>query len=68
MKANSIVNRNYYIKVYGLGYNTLVGWPTLVEILGEHLANKVLAKALTLRTDKATMKFRRGLKVDIYPK
>lgn len=68
MKANSIINRNYYIKVYGLGYNTLVGWPKLVEILGEQLANKVLAKAMTTIKDKTTMKFRRGIKVDIYPK
>ena len=68
MKANSIINRNYYIKVYGLGYNTLVGWPKLVEIFGEQLANKVLAKAMTTKTDKLTLKFRRGIKVDIYPK
>ena len=68
MKENTIINRNYYIKVYGLGHNTLVGWPMLVEIVGMELATKIYNKAIKMKEDKLIVKLRRGLKIIIYAK
>lgn len=63
---NTLVNRNLYIKVYGNGYNQLVGVPGLRHILGDILCNKVLEKGLNSDLDKVVLKFRRGLTVTIY--
>lgn len=68
MKESTIINRNYYIKVYGLGINQLVGWPKLVEIVGMDLATKIYNKAIKMREDKQIVKLRRGLKITIYAK
>lgn len=65
---NTLVNRNLYIKVYGNGYNQLVGVPMLRSILGDILCNKVLEKGFHTPLDKITLKFRRGLKITIYAK
>lgn len=65
---NTILNREFLLKISGNGYNTLAGWPLLVELVGEDLANKALCRAISSGVDKYTWKLRRGIKLDFYSK
>lgn len=65
---NTILNREFLVKISGLGYHQLAGWPLLVSLIGEHLANKTLSAALSSPLDKYTVRLRRGLKIDFYSK
>lgn len=65
---NQVLNSHFLVKVSGLGYHQLVGWPMLVELIGEELAEKALSKAFFVGMDKCTFKLRRGLKLDFYSK
>ena len=49
-------------------FRSLIGLPSLFCLLGDYLANKVLERCKSLQMDKCTMKFRRGLKIEIYVK
>ncbi len=62
------VYRNLLIKVYGCGYNQLVGIPFLYRLCGRVLSNKILAKGLDTDLDRITIKLRRGIKITIYTK
>ena len=39
------INREYLIKVYGNGYNTLVGVAGMIALVGAEKANKMLERA-----------------------
>lgn len=67
-KSSTILNREFRVKISGLGYHTLAGWPLLVSLLGENLAEDTLSRALDARVDKYTRRLRRGLKLDFYSK
>lgn len=60
--------RNYRVKIYGNGYNQLVGLPFLRYLFDSVLLEKILYKAFQMRVDSITLKFRRGIKVTIYAK
>lgn len=62
------IYRNLRIKVYGCGYNQLVGIPFLYRLCGRVLSHKILAKGLDTDLDRVTIKLRRGIKVTIYSK
>lgn len=62
------LNRNVYIKVYGNNLNQLVGYPMLLDLVGDVLFDKILEKILNSNMDKLTIKLRRGLKITIYAK
>lgn len=68
MAYNTILNREFRVKVSGLGFHQLVGWTMLVELIGEDMAIRALNRALECRMDKYTWKLRRGLKLDFYQK
>lgn len=68
MKNNTILNKEFRVKVSGMGYHQLVGWPMLVDLIGEKLAEKYLSCALNSPMDKYSVKLRRGLKIDFYSK
>lgn len=58
--------RNFRVKVYGNGYNTLAGLRLLARLFDPILFDKILQKAYFMRVDKLTIKFRRGIRVTIY--
>lgn len=62
------IYRNFRIKVYGKGYNQLVGIPWLISRCGRVLFHKMFAKALSTDKDKITFKLRRGLQITFYAK
>lgn len=61
------INKNFRIKVYGLGMNTLLGVKGALELLGEHLY-QFITRALQHGKDKEVCKLRRGLVVTLYAK
>ncbi len=67
-KKSTILNREFLLKIHGLGYHQLAGWPLLTSLIGTELAEKALSKALLAGMDKYTFKLRRGLKLDFYSK
>ena len=60
------VNRNFKIKIYGLGFNKLVGVFGLLQIVGIDLTNMLLNNALRSKNDVYTARLRRGLTVTFY--
>ena len=62
------VNRNFRIKVSGLGIHELKGFTGFVGLVGSELANNLLDRALRSRADKVECKLRRGLKITFYYK
>lgn len=68
MENNTILNKEFLVKVSGLGYHQLVGWPMLVELIGQKLAEKHLSRALNSQMDKYSVRLRRGLRIDFYSK
>lgn len=62
------MNKNYYVKVYGLGLNTLCGYSLAVALLGDALLEKFCQRLDNSGKDKQVCKLRRGLKVTIYVK
>lgn len=62
------VYRYLRIKVYGCGYNQLVGLPLLYRLCGRVLSHKILAKGFNTDMDSIKIKLRRGLQVTIYSK
>lgn len=62
------VNRNFRIKVSGLGIHELKGFTGFVGLVGSELANNLLDRAFRSRADKVECKLRRGLKITFYYK
>lgn len=60
------VNRNFRIKVSGLGIHK--GFTGFVGLVGSELANNLLDRAFRSRADKVECKLRRGLKITFYYK
>lgn len=61
------INRNFKIKVYGLGINKLVGVSGLLAIVGdEALASRLVERAFASLEDKQECKLRRGIKITFY--
>lgn len=56
------VNRNFRIKVSGLGIHELKGFTGFVGLVGSELANNLLDRAFRSKADKVECKLRRGLK------
>lgn len=67
-KSSTILNREFRVKISGQGYHTLAGWPLMVSLIGEELAEDTLMRALNAQADKYTRRLRRGLKLDFYSK
>ncbi len=70
-QKTTFINRNFLLKVYGLGdngqrINTLVGVSGLVQLIGVELANKFVTRALESGKDSTKCKLRRGLQVTLY--
>lgn len=57
------VNRNFRIKVSGLGIHELKGFTGFVGLVGSELANNLLDRAFRSKADKVECKLRRGLKL-----
>lgn len=57
------VNRNFRIKVSGLGIHELKGFTGFVGLVGSELANNLLDRAFRSKADKVECKLRRGLKI-----
>lgn len=63
------VNRNFRIKVSGLGIHELKGFTGFVGLVGGgELANNLLDRAFRSKADKVECKLRRGLKITFYYK
>lgn len=61
------INRNFKIKVYGLGLNKLVGVMGFREAVGDDtLCNRLLDRAFNSMDDKQVCKLRRGIKITFY--
>lgn len=61
------INRNFKIKVYGLGLNKLVGVTGFREVVGDDtLCNRLLDRAFNCPDDKQVCKLRRGIKITFY--
>lgn len=65
-RPSSNFYRNVRVKVYGNGYNQLVGLPWLSSQFDNVLLHKILETIDNSLLDKVSLKFRRGLKVTIY--
>lgn len=71
MKAQLImstteINREYIMKVRGLGYNIAVGVAGLLKLVGVENANNMLRRANACTGDVCVCKLRRGLQVSFY--
>lgn len=64
--TTTTINKNWKIKVYGNGLNTLVGVSGLINLIGLELADKFVEKAFNSGLDKYVCKLRRGLKITFY--
>ena len=63
----SEINREYKIKVRGLGYNMLVGVAGFLALVGDvELANRMLERANNSLGDVCVCKLRRGLQFSFY--
>ena len=60
------INRDYLIKVCGLGLNKLFGVSGLANLIGIDNLNKTLARAYACTGDKCVCKLRRGIQVTYY--
>lgn len=67
------INRNFKIKVFGYNgdskkINTLVGVSGLINLIGEEIADRLIARAFdhSVYEDATVCKLRRGLKVTFY--
>jgi len=61
------INRNFKIKVYGMGINKAVGVRGFLTTVGDAaLANRLLDRAFNSSADKCDCKLRRGLRVTFY--
>lgn len=65
------INANFKIKVFGRDesgkkINTLVGVSGLIKLIGEELAENLVARAFRGKGDKCECKLRRGIKVTFY--
>ena len=67
------INRNFYIKVYGVDekgtkLDKLVGVSGILELIGYEFLNKFITRAFACKEDVCVCKLRRGLKVSFYYK
>lgn len=62
------VNRNFRIKVSGLGIHELKGFAGFVGLVGSELANNLLDRAFRSKADKVECRLRRGIKITFYYK
>ncbi len=67
------INRNFYIKVYGVDesgtkLDKLVGVSGILELIGYEFLNKFITRAFACKEDVCVCKLRRGLKVSFYCK
>ena len=61
------INRNFKIKVYGLGLNKLVGVTGFREVVGDDsLCNRLLDRAFSSMEDKCVCKLRWGIKISFF--
>lgn len=65
------INRNYYIKVYGIDesgnkVNKLVGVSGAVALIGVDMFNKLLDRAFRSMDDVCVCKLRRGIRFSFY--
>jgi len=66
-RTSKEINRNFKIKVYGQGLDTLVGVAGLRRIVGDDgLCNRLVERAFACMDDKQVCKLRRGIKVTFY--
>jgi len=66
--CSTYLNKEFWVKISGLGYHTLAGWPLLSKVIGEEMAFRAIRGAIDSGLDKWTWKLRRGLKIDFYSK
>lgn len=65
------INRNYYIKVYGIDesgnkINKLVGVSGAIALIGIEMLNKLLDRAFKSMEDVCVCKLRRGIRFSFY--
>lgn len=65
------INRNYYIKVYGIDesgnkINKLVGVSGAIALIGIEMLNKLLDRAFNSMEDVCVCKLRRGIRFSFY--
>lgn len=65
------INRNYYIKVYGIDesgnkVNKLVGVSGAIALIGVEILNKLLDRAFASMEDVCVCKLRRGIRFSFY--
>lgn len=66
-RTSKEINKNFKIKVYGQGLDTLVGVAGLRRIVGDDtLCNRLVERAFACMDDKQVCKLRRGIKVTFY--
>lgn len=62
------INRHFKIKVFGLGFNILLGVRGLVSLVGVDNASNLLEGALRSDKDIIRCRLRRGLSITFYSK
>lgn len=67
------INQDFRIKVFGVNeegtkINTLVGVSGAIDLIGEDMLDKFIARAYAAATDAVTCKLRRGIKFTFYSK
>lgn len=68
MITSKRLNKNYYVKVYGNGFNCLLGFRGCGLVIGFDFLEKFVDRLDKSGKDKCVCKLRRGLKVTIYVK
>lgn len=58
--------RDYIVKVHGNGISRLVGINSLIAILGEFNADRLLLRIENMRTDTFRKRYRRGITVSVW--
>lgn len=66
---SAVMNSNFRVKLVGCGYrHMLVGWRGLVLAIGYDLSKRAVQRAMECQTGKCTLRLRRGLRIEFYPK
>lgn len=73
VRSSKDINKNFYIKVYGVDergnkLDKLVGVAGILELIGYEFLNKFITRAFACKEDVCVCKLRRGLKVSFYCK
>lgn len=68
-RMSAVMNSNFRVKLVGCGYrHMLVGWSGLVDAIGYGLAKRGVQRAMEYQAGRYTLRLRRGLRVEFYPK